>query len=386
MLILGLKYRRKFNNVRHAYFLLFTYYLLFSFYAQSRSDLDRILLKDGTEEYGIVTKKSFSGIELRKEKDLVKLEYDKIQNHFFSESKSEFELVFDSLLTGNFAKAFTQLSELESKTKRQVVKEDIKFYTALSYYYQKKYDNFFETLGLLVKEFPETYYIYNILSFIVDLADMPEERELSAGLNNLVSRIVSSINKQKNQKDIFLDNVTKILGGFIKEGSGNYTEAQGVYQEVINKYSSRDMLSVIGEIFIIKNLMRNNDLNNAVRRLEKLKNDLIKQNDKFFVKNILSLLGDVYRRQGEDAKENKEKFLKKALYEYLNVYILNVPVMTELPEVYAKSMYYIYYILSELAKTEKDENKKNEYINKSQAIKSELKQKYVNTLWASKLD
>ncbi len=383
------EYNTKLGNVEFTYFFavfLFTVYGLFGFYAQSKSDLDRILLKDGTEEYGTITKKSFAGIELKKDKEIVKIEYDKIQNHFFSESKNEFELVYDSLLTGNFAKASAQLLELEAKTKRQVIKEDIKFYLAISYYYQKNYDKFFNTLGALVKEFPETYYMNNILSFIVDISDMLDVRELSTGLTDMVSQIVSGITKQKNQQSTFLENVGKTLNGFIKESSGNYTEAQNRYQEVINKYSSDDILYIVGENFIIRNLLRNNNLNDAVRRLEKLKGDLIKQENVLFIKNAFSLLGDVYRKQAEDLAEGKEKFLKKALYAYMHVYILNVPTITELPEIYAKSMYYIYYIMSELAKTEKDENKKNEYLTKAQAIKNELKQKYGNSVWAGKLE
>lgn len=365
------------------------FFILFvwgGFYSQEKVSLDKVLLKDGSEEYGIIIKKSIAGIELKKDKESIKIDYGKIQNHLFGESKSEFELVFDSLLTGNFVKASSQLSELETKIKRSVIKEDIKFYLALSYYYQKNHDKFFETIESLIKEYPDSYYLYNILSFIVDLNDVTQISELSGGVSRIVSQIATNLAKVKEKKDSLIENIGKLAGGIVKENSGNYTEAQDIYQDIAAKYPVPHILGSVAEIFMTKNLIRNNNLNTAIKKLEKLKDELIKQGDILFTKNILSLLGDIYRKQSEDAKEDKEKLLKKALYSYMNIYLLYIPAITDLPEVYAKSMYYIYYILSELSRSEKDENKKNEYLTKAQAIKAELKQKYANSSWAEKVE
>lgn len=362
------------------------FFFLVDFCSQEKSVLDMVSLKGGVEEYGTITKKTYRGIELKKDKESIRIDYDKIENYFFGESKSEFELIFDSLLIGNFVKASAQLSELETKIKRQVIKEDIKFYLAISYYYQKKYDKFFETIELLVKEFPDTYFIYNILSFIIDLLDVEMVKEVSSGLTNLVSQITISIGKQKDKKDTFFENTAKLLGGVVKENSGNYTEARDIYQQIRNNYSLTEVLATVAEILIAKDMVRNNNLNSAIKKLEGLKEELLKQGESPFLKNVFLLLGDIYRKQAEDAKDGKEKLLKKALYVYMNIYLLHIPDITELPEVYAKSMYYLYKILSGLAQTEKDENKKNEYLSKAQELKSELKQKYGATIWAGKLE
>ncbi len=344
---------------------------------------DRILLKDGKEVVGQIIKRSITGVEVKKEKEIVTIEYERVKKCFFGDSKNE--LIFDSLLTGNFAKAVVQLTELEASTKRQVIKEDAKFYLAVSYYYQKDYDNFFETLESIIKDNPSSFFLYHILSFIVDLSDVAELGGISAKLTGMVNNIATIMSRQKGQKDKLYEGIGKLMEGFSKELSGSVIEAQDLYKEVSEKYASNEILYTIAEIFIIRGFIKDNKFNEAENKLKKLKDILLKSDNEFLLKNIWSLLADTYRKQSDKDKENRERFLKKALYAYLNVYLLHIPTPEELPEIYAKSMYYGYEILSELVRTAKTEAQKDEYTNKAQSLKNELKQKYGNTRWAEKL-
>ncbi|MFN7182322.1 MAG: hypothetical protein ACK4NF_06570, partial [Planctomycetota bacterium] len=240
------------------------------------------------------------------------------------------------------------------------------------------------TVESMIRNFPDSFYLYHILSFIVDLSDVGEIGGEGVKLTGLANNIVGII-KQKGQNNKLLEGTAKLMEGYLKERSGNIIEAQELYKEVAEKYSSNEMLKSMVEIFICMRLLKDNKFKEAENKLEKLQETLTKSENHFFLKNSWSLLGDLYRKQAEQEKENKDKFLKKGLYNYLNVYLFYIPTPEELPEIYAKSLYYGYKILSELSQTAKTEAQKNEYTTKAQSLKNELQQRYANTMWAGKL-
>ncbi|MFN7181822.1 MAG: tetratricopeptide repeat protein [Planctomycetota bacterium] len=354
-------------------------------FLQVKGEPDRVLLKDDQEMSGQIVKKNIRGIELKKEKETVKIEYNKIKRYFYGDNKSEWELIFDSLLTGNFSKAIIQLGELESISKRPMMKEDIKFYLALAYYNQKNYDSFFDSLESLIKDFPDSYYLYHIISFIVDLSESSEIGEIPVKLTRLANNIVMGGTKQKVQKDKLIEGVSRLIEGFVKERGGNIIEANEIYKEVTEKYNDNEVIFCAGQIFAIRGLIKDNKLDEAEKKLKELQENLIKTENYFFLKNSWSMLGDVYKKQADLNNEKRGKFLEQALYAYLNVYLFYIPGPEELPEIYAKSLYYGSLILSELSQTAKTEAQKTEWRNKSQSMRSELKQKYPNTIWAGKL-
>jgi tetratricopeptide (TPR) repeat protein len=239
-------------------------------FTQAEVELDKLILTDDTQLFGTIIKKNIQGIEFKaqNEKSSRKVEFEKIHTFLYAEAKNQWELIYDAILTNNFSKAIEFLTSLESATKKQTMKEDIKFFLAICYFNQKNYDKFFSTLESLISEFSESFYLYHILAFIVEVLDLLEAKDISINLNTFVRQAISHLSKQKQEA---ISTISKLLEGYLKEASGSIDEGVSIYKEIRSQESAGYVVSTTATILLARHLIKKGKYEEAIKELNSKK-------------------------------------------------------------------------------------------------------------------